>query len=189
MSTYYSFYLAEKINDKYSICGPYIHEKGEYRLRPLHVRSKSFIDWDEFHRFMNKIPENKMDPEQLKMMCINTSWTDEENLVSSSYVCGYSDMVAASKGNGLRQGYIPLEDFKYVKNENYFISNIYELDNFISIEAAAEMDPLDRRKYGKIAFFETESIDYIANEILTAAAGLTAYQNEDNYYFICVVDY
>lgn len=193
MATYYDFYLGQKVNEKFTIVGPYVFDpiNNENKLKPLYATSRSFIDWDSFRDFMDHISMEEMNPDQLKLMCADYSLSaEEEHLKSCAYVCSLKEMIRNSRNGGLRQGYILLEDFEYIRNQNYFVEYIYELTEFHSPEEVAEMDFETKSKYGKIAFIETYSLDYIANKIADAACcGITKYENEDDYYIICVIDY
>ena len=48
MSTYYEFYAAIEKDGKIEAIGPYIRDKGEYRLIPILTRSRSLINFNEF---------------------------------------------------------------------------------------------------------------------------------------------
>lgn len=188
MSTYYMFYLARKINDSIKVVGPAVlAENGEFKIRPGVVRSRSFIDWEDWD-FMNFLPIEKMaDDDFTKVLCTSDhSWSSEPNIQSDAYYCSFAEIAsqAAKHSWGLKVGYTSLNEVDYVAENNYCLEDRYEIE-FRSADMVAELQPEQRKDYGKVAFLETNSVGYIASQIVDAFHELVSWSN--GYYVVCVV--
>ena len=190
MSTYYEFYLAEKNeNDQYRIVGPAKYKGGDFQIYPALVRSRSFINWEDWEYIMDKVCLDEIDPEEknFKRMALDMSWTSEQDFRSVSYVCPYSKLVSiSSEGNaGLFVGYVPKSDAKRIIENNYYVEDCFDVD-YMSAEIVAEMQPEERSQYVKMAYRVTNSAAYIANDIIAAVHEAVDFEEED-YYIVCVV--
>ena len=188
MSTYYMFYLARKVNDSIKVVGPAVlAEDGEFKIKPGVVRSRSFIEWEDWG-FMNFLPIEKMaDDDFTKVLCTSDHcWSSEPIIQSDAYYCSFAEIVnqAAKHSWGLKVGYTSLNEVDYVAENNYCLEDRYEIE-FRSVDMVAELQPEQRKDYGKVAFLETNSVGYIASQIVDAFHEFAVWSND--YYVVCVV--
>lgn len=189
MSTYYMFYLARKVNDSIKVVGPAVlTENGRFKIKPGIIRSRSFIHWEDWD-FMDFLPIEEMSDDNFtRDLCTSDhSWGSEPNIQSNAYYCSFAEIARqAEKHNwGLKVGYTSLNEVDYVAKNNYCLENKYEIE-FCSADMVAELQPEQRKDYGKVAFLETNSVGYIANQIVNAFHEFTAWSND--YYIVCVIE-
>lgn len=188
MSVYYMFYLAKKFEAGMTVVAPAIMtENGKFKIVPAISRSKSFIDADEWCRLMSplSLEDINQEPSNLRLLASDRSWGPTPNIQSDSYYIPFSEVIniAAKDRAGLRIGYASLEEVNYVAKHDYYLEDKYEID-FLSADVVAEMQLEDRKKYGKVAFLETNSMGYIANQIVDA---FHEFVYDDDYYVVCVI--
>lgn len=171
MSTYYEFYVGKKTNDKIEAIGPYARNGEVYSLIPVLSRSRSFIDWEEFDAWT--IPIEMMTDDQLDFFS-SEGWTGDERY-SLSYSIPYED-ICAMASNGIRQGYVTLEELDEAASSDYDPDVLYGLW-VRTPEMIAEMDPEERKKYGHIAFVDHLSTGYICGQLINA---VDSYDYETN---------
>ena len=185
MSSYYMFYLAENTSEGLQVVAPAMLTKnGQFKFKPAVVRSSSFIHWEDWEEFMEYVPLKVIHDNSLDLLTSNHSWNpDVIELGSDSYACKYSTIARMADKAGLRVGYTSLNDLNYVAEHNYHLEDKYEIELY-SAEMVAEMAPEDKRNYGKVAFLETNSVDYIANQLVNAFHEIV--YNANDFYVVCV---
>ena len=188
MSSYYMFYLAKKTDEgKIKIVGPAVlAENGEFRIKPGVIRSRSYIEWEDWG-FMNCLPVEKMANDDFtKVLCTSDhSWGSEPNIQSDAYYCSFAEIARQAERHswGLKVGYTSLNEVDYVAENNYCLEDKYEIE-FRSADMIAELQPEQRKDYGKVAFLATNSVGYIASQIVDAFHELVSWSN--GYYVVCV---
>lgn len=189
MSSYYMFYLAKKNDEgKIKIVGPAVlAENGEFKIKPALIRSRSYIEWEDWG-FMNCLPIQMMaDDDFTKVLCTSDhSWGSEPNIQSDACYCSYKEIanIARAEKMGLKVGYAPLNEVGYVAENGYCLQDKYEIE-FHSADFAAELCPEERVKFGKVAFLEINSVGYICNQLVNAFHDLVFSSNR--YYVVCVI--
>ena len=122
-----------------------------------------------------------------KTLCTSDhSWSSEPNIQSDAYYCSYAEIAHQAEKHswGLKVGYAPLNEVDYVAENNYYLEDRYEIE-YRSADMVAELQPEQRKDYGKVAFLETNSVGYIANQIIDAFHELVSWSN--GYYVVCVM--
>ena len=189
MSTYYEFYLGKKTPEgKIAMVAPFKYnlQSGEFERKPIICRSNSFIDWDVFSEFMQKLEIDKMVDSDVNFFAFEDVWNAEPNIKHSvSYYCPYVVMVNASAKAGLRQGYVELPYFNSIIKNGYEAVDEYDYD-MISAEQYVEMPADEQARFGKIAFLVRDSADRIAKTLVDSTAEIVGYDCGD-YVFICRV--
>lgn len=189
MSSYYMFYLARKDDDnKIKIVGPAVLAKnGEFKIKPGVVRSRNYIEWEDWD-FMNFLPAEKMaDDDFTKAICTSDySWNSEQIIQSDAYYCSFAEIICQAEKHswGLKVGYTSLNEVDYVAENNYCLEDKYEIA-FRSADMVAELQPEQRKDYGKVAFLATNSVGYITSQIVDAFHDLVYWGK--GYYVVCVV--
>lgn len=175
MSIYYNFYLAKKIKDTFVIVAPFEFNPDEdiFDRVPLESRHHSNINWSEFRNFMLPILPNEIH-----------DYDTEFLLTADAYACPVTEMALRGAAQGLRQGYVKYENFKKLKELDYVVNSEEDYE-MIPPEVFAEMDPEERKGYGKVGVIAVKSTDYIANKLLQSAYRFIDIENANKYYFIC----
>ena len=184
MSTYYTFYIAEKQpDDKFGYKGLY---DGKGNIRPVISRSRSFIDSDDIHCY-DTVTEDRLSDEFRKALFGPEEDTEDKKWYPNMYLIPFSTISSIGSSGGLKRGYTDLETLDIVTKNNYdpeiISEHIYKL---ASPDFIAELSPEERAKYGHIAY-----IDYNSTEFLFSF--IADYVNENTYetkntYIICVIE-
>ena len=185
MSTYYDFYLAEQTEDKkYSLIGPYKKTKEGMEIYALLSRSGGFMcNVDDLGLW--KLDAASLDEEAQKKFVHKY---DETHTYCSASVVSLNELqsIAAADNCGLRHGYCLKSKLKLIAENDYKLEK-YDVE-LKTADEVAEMTEKERLKYARTAFVETNSVGYIANEIVQACGALTDYWHKDEeYYIICGV--
>jgi hypothetical protein len=187
MSTYYSFYLARKLKSGMKIVGPAVYnvENEAFKIKPAVCRSRSFINWDEFFDIMDQLSVYEMDQKEDNLGYMAYEY-EPGRYHSNTLCCPYQKIVSLAASRGLKVGYAPLKDINYVARKNYKLEDQYEID-FVTADMVAEMPAELRKEYGKVAFYEEDSVAYISAQIVDACGELVDWDKND-YYVVCVVE-
>lgn len=189
MSTYYSFYLGARDDaGKMCIVGPYYYnvKEGETKLGVLYETSRSFIDAEEFMEAMHQLPIDEIAEKDMNRLTLENWFGDGRT--SATYYASINEFYALAKKNnhGLYVGYVPLNEMNAVAETHYWLESRYDVD-LVSPDVVAEMDPEERKKYGKTAFVATTDTSYIADVIYDAAESVLNYvygKDKDRYYIL-----
>ena len=189
MSTYYSFYLGARDDaGKMCIVGPYYYnvKEGKTKLGVLYETSRSFISAEEFQEAMHCLPVDEIAEKDMSHLATENWFGDGHT--STSYYASINEFYALAKKNnhGLYVGYVTHSEMNAVAENKYWLESRYDVD-LVSPDVVAEIDPEERKKYGKTAFVATTDTSYIADVVYDAAESVLNYvygKDKDRYYIL-----
>ncbi len=180
MSTYYEFYTGILRQDgKIEAIGPYVRRDGAYRLEPILIRSRSFINIDEFSAW--DVPVEKLIGEQ-KEFFTTGSREDETVRHSLAWYIPYTE-IRTKADSGLVRGNVTLKELDYIAKNDYDPDCLWDV-SVMSAAAAAEMDPEMRKQYGHIAYIDYNSTGYLCSLLIHAADPMCCGEKEEDLVFI-----